>query len=1091
MKKNWFYKVGIGKRISIFSILLIIFICSLLGFISLNLSGSALNNLAAEQMIVNAVQSSLLIRSELDTIIAGIEALSMRSEITGEVPWEEKLNFMEKEAERLGFLRFAVADLEGYAMRFDGVRTNIYDREHFHQALEGRSVVSDVYIGRATGDPIVTVATPVVRNNEITGVLYGARDGNQLSVIASNIRFGETGYAFMINKNGVVIGHPERDLVSSETNLINLGTEDPLYSDLAKVISEEIVNRENGFSEFQYKNRRNYLAFSTVEDTDWYLIVSAQENDILSGLSHLRNNILIASLLLVVLAFGVTLFFSKQISKQICVVVEQIQKLKNDIQNGQLDNRGDHNSVSIDFKQLMVSINVMIDTFVHPFQLMAKKISLIGNGVIPEKISEDFQGDFKDTRNSINNCINSISAVLKEIDELSEQMIEGKLYFRAKEEDFSGEFKKIISGLNTSINSIVKTIDSLPGVSFRSKVDQDFSKIYVSEGIKEISGYPKEDFIDNKVRKLSSLIHPEDLETAVTKNEKGIASKQSYELVYRIITAENNIKWIREQSKAIYDSKGNLTAIEGYLSDLDEIKKIEHLNAKRSDYQRAQVVKVIDNLDQISKGDFRLQLNIDRADEDTKDLFEEFQRIEKSMQTLSSSVIKITSNIERFIEMLQEGRLDSIKFDVTGFQGEYLKIIQGLNIVGNLTDSSISEYITVADKMALGDLSKKVDGNYKGGFLKMKDSLNKVIENLELMNNEYEIIYDAVQKGNLSVRGDTGNLGGVYKTMVNVSNHILESIILPVKEISEVMERLAEKDLSARVKSLYKGDFKLLEKNVNRAAEILEHALHQVNLAVDQIKAASGEINSSSQNLASGSSEQAGSLEEVSSSLEEISSLATNNSENAKQGKILASEATKAVLSGQKGMNHMIDAIKQISTSSEKTKKIIGTIDEIAFQTNLLALNAAVEAAHAGEAGKGFAVVAEEVKNLAIRSSDAARNTSLLIEESMKSSKIGFDSVETVTKGFDRINESFSKVNSLVNEVANSSDEQTQKIIQVKDSLNGLNNLTQANAANAEEAASAVEQLNSQSFELKTMVAEFILTGSNERSQKPTIPEDL
>ena len=166
----------------------------------------------------------------------------------------------------------------------------------------------------------------------------------------------------------------------------------------------------------------------------------------------------------------------------------------------------------------------------------------------------------------------------------------------------------------------------------------------------------------------------------------------------------------------------------------------------------------------------------------------------------------------------------------------------------------------------------------------------------------------------------------------------------------------------------------------------------------EQVASASGQVSAASQSLAEGATEQAAGLEETSSSLEEMSSMTKQNADNAQQANTLAAEARKAAQSGAESMERMSHAIDDIQKSSDETAKIIKVIDEIAFQTNLLALNAAVEAARAGEAGKGFAVVAEEVRNLAMRSAEAAKNTANMIEESVKNAKNGVEIANEVSK---------------------------------------------------------------------------------------------
>jgi len=238
----------------------------------------------------------------------------------------------------------------------------------------------------------------------------------------------------------------------------------------------------------------------------------------------------------------------------------------------------------------------------------------------------------------------------------------------------------------------------------------------------------------------------------------------------------------------------------------------------------------------------------------------------------------------------------------------------------------------------------------------------------------------------------------------------------------------------------------------------------------EQVSAASEQVSSSSQQLAEGSSEAASSIEEISSSLEEMNSMTKQNAENAKLATTGAVDAQTAAKKGSEAMNRMTEAINKIKVSTDETAKIIKTIDEIAFQTNLLALNAAVEAARAGEAGAGFAVVAEEVRNLAMRSAEAAKDTSSLIEESQINSDNGVKVTAEVAEILEEIAQASQKVANLTNEVSSATDEQAQGIGQVNIAITQLDQVTQSSAANAEESASASEELSSQAVELSDMV---------------------
>jgi len=313
-------------------------------------------------------------------------------------------------------------------------------------------------------------------------------------------------------------------------------------------------------------------------------------------------------------------------------------------------------------------------------------------------------------------------------------------------------------------------------------------------------------------------------------------------------------------------------------------------------------------------------------------------------------------------------------------------------------------------------------------------------------------------------------------TLQKETEEARENLQIGVQAISEVMEAAANRDMTKRVEADLLGDLQHLKQNVNKCLENLEGALSQVAVSVVQVAEASNQISSGSQSLAEGSAEQASSLEEVSSSLEEMASMTKQNAANAGEAKNLSGGARASADQGNEAMKKMSKAIDDIQKSSEETSKIVRTIDEIAFQTNLLALNAAVEAARAGDAGRGFAVVAEEVRNLAQRSKEAAKNTADMIEESVKNAQGGVQINQEVAKSLAEIADGSRKVNDLVAEIAAASNEQNQGIEQVNTAVGQMDKVTQQNAANSEESASAAEEMAAQSQELRSMIESFQLT---------------
>ncbi|MDP3028049.1 MAG: methyl-accepting chemotaxis protein [Deltaproteobacteria bacterium] len=250
----------------------------------------------------------------------------------------------------------------------------------------------------------------------------------------------------------------------------------------------------------------------------------------------------------------------------------------------------------------------------------------------------------------------------------------------------------------------------------------------------------------------------------------------------------------------------------------------------------------------------------------------------------------------------------------------------------------------------------------------------------------------------------------------------------------------------------------------------LERVISGLNNSSGQVSSAAGEVSGASQQLAEGASEQAAALEQTSASLEEITSMTKQNADNAQQANMLMEESKQVVEKANNSMSQMSTSMHNISAAGEEIGKIIKTIDGIAFQTNLLALNAAVEAARAGEAGMGFAVVAEEVRNLAKRAAEAAKNTGNLIEDVIKKIAEGSGLVSGTEADFREVAGSAKKVANLVAEIAAASREQSQGMDQISNALGQMDQVVQKNAANAEETASASEELNAQAQTLQDYV---------------------
>jgi len=382
-----------------------------------------------------------------------------------------------------------------------------------------------------------------------------------------------------------------------------------------------------------------------------------------------------------------------------------------------------------------------------------------------------------------------------------------------------------------------------------------------------------------------------------------------------------------------------------------------------------------------------------------------------------------------------------------------------------------------AAAISAGDMSVEVSA------LSEKDVLGNAFVHLRATMQELVAetgtLVSAAKAGELGTRGDAQRFKGAYRDLVQGINDTLNAVVSPINEAADVLARVADRDLTARVVGSYAGDLARIKDSINTAAETLEEAMAQVNVAAEQVAAAGQEIASGSQALAQGASEQAASLEEVSSSLHEMTSSTAQTAANAREAREMAVTARDRVAKGRANMDQLSSAIDQIKVSSDQTAKIIKTIDEIAFQTNLLALDAAVEAARAGDAGRGFAVVAEEVRNLAIRSAEAARSTATLIENSVHHAEAGVALNVQVLANLSDIDADVRRVSEVVAEIATAGTQQNVGVQQINAAVGQLNTVTQQMAANAEESASASEELAGQSMTLTSMVQAFEVSGAS------------
>ena len=312
----------------------------------------------------------------------------------------------------------------------------------------------------------------------------------------------------------------------------------------------------------------------------------------------------------------------------------------------------------------------------------------------------------------------------------------------------------------------------------------------------------------------------------------------------------------------------------------------------------------------------------------------------------------------------------------------------------------------------------------------------------------------------------------------------MRDLVRALRSKAEITEQISQGNLSIGNQMKQEMGDKLekdiLGKSILKMVQNLNNSFRQVKNAVFKVTEIAEQVSDSSQALSDGAVKQAASLEEMSSSLTQLASTANSNVEKAEQANRLVDESSKASEVGYAEMSKMVDAMSDITNASTDISKKIKVVDEIAFQTNLLALNAAVEAARAGRYGKGFAVVAEEVRNLANKSAEAAKDINEMIEGSIEKVNYGNDVAAKTAELLNRTKEIILKVSELVTEITASSKEQNQGIDEINKALEQVNDITQQNSASSEETASVAQELTAEASQLKAMLQRFQLADDDQ-----------
>ena len=715
---------------------------------------------------------------------------------------------------------------------------------------------------------------------------------------------------------------------------------------------------------------------------------------------------------------------------------------------GKLATRADASKHQGDFKAIVQGVNDTLDAVIGPLNVAAEYVDRIAKGDIPNKITDNYNGDFNEIKNNLNTAIDAVTLLVKDANLLSDAAVQGKLATRADASKHQGDFRKIVQGVNDTLDAVIGPLNVAA------------------------------EYVDR--------IAKGDIPNKITDNYNGDFN----EIKNNLNTAIDAVTLLVKDADMLADAavQGKLATRADAMKHQGDFRKIVQGVNDTLDAVIGPLNVAAEYVDRIAKGDIPNKI--------TDNYNGDFNEIKNNLNTCIDALDGLIKEMNYMSNQHDLGDIDVV-INVNKFEGAYRMMAQGVN-------DMVNGHITVKKK-AMACVADFGRGNFEAVLEKFpgkKVFINETVEqvraNLKALIADANMLVDAAVQGKLATRADASKHQGDFRKIVQGVNDTLDAVIGPLNVAAEYVDRIAKGDIPNKISDSYNGDFNEIKNNINQLIESMNEITEvaeqiaagnlmvnvnarsandtlmkaldsmikgltdvviSVKAAADEVAGGSQELSTNSEQIAQGASKQASAAQEASSSMEQMSSNIKQNADNAMQTEKIAIQSASNATTAGKAVKETVIAMKDIAGK-------ISIIEEIARQTNLLALNAAIEAARAGEHGKGFAVVASEVRKLAERSQTAAAEINKLSASSVEIAENAGEMLDTLVPDI-------SKTAELVQEITASSNEQSSGADQINRAIQQLDQVIQQNATASEELTSTANGLTGLADQLINTISFF------------------